>query len=58
MSDWYYSDTDRNRLGPVQADDLRQLHEAGQLGPDVLVWRAGWAQWKPWHRTRWLEVSR
>lgn len=48
MSQWYYSDSDRNRLGPVQAADLQQLHEAGQLGPDVLVWREGWAQWKPW----------
>lgn len=46
---WYYTDYQRNRLGPVQADDLRQLHEAGQLAADTLVWREGWAQWKPWH---------
>lgn len=49
MTAWYYTDYQRNRLGPVQADDLRQLHEAGQLAADTLVWREGWAQWKPWH---------
>lgn len=48
MSQWYYSDYDRNRHGPVQASDLVQLHEAGQLSADTMVWKEGWAQWKPW----------
>lgn len=48
MTAWYYSDTQRNRLGPVAADDLVQLHDNGQLAPEVLVWREGLPDWKPW----------
>lgn len=48
MSQWYYSDYARNRHGPVQASDLAQLHDAGQLAPDAMVWKEGWPQWKPW----------
>lgn len=48
MSEWYYSDYERNRLGPVAARDLADLHEAGQLQPDTLVWRDGMPQWRAW----------
>lgn len=48
MSQWYYSDYARNRLGPVQASDLADLHAAGQLTPETLVWKEGWPQWKAW----------
>lgn len=48
MSEWYYTDYERNRLGPVAARDLAELHEAGQLQPDTLVWREGMPQWRPW----------
>lgn len=48
MSTWYYSDLDRNRLGPVAASDLAELHANGQLAPEVLVWREGMPEWKPW----------
>lgn len=48
MSEWYYSDYERNRLGPVAAGDLAELHQAGQLQPDTLVWREGMPQWRPW----------
>ncbi|AXK73400.1 RDD family protein [Lysobacter sp. TY2-98] len=48
MSTWYYSDAQRNRLGPVGSDDLAQLHANGQLAPEVLVWREGMPEWKPW----------
>lgn len=48
MSTWYYSDAQRNRLGPVGSDDLAQLHASGQLAPEVLVWREGMPEWKPW----------
>lgn len=48
MSTWYYSDHQRNRLGPVQSNDLAELHRSGQLAPDVLVWREGMADWRPW----------
>lgn len=48
MTQWFYSDTDRNRHGPVTAADLAELHRAGQLQPDTLVWREGLAQWASW----------
>ncbi|MDQ3205712.1 MAG: RDD family protein [Pseudomonadota bacterium] len=48
MTAWYYSDYERNRLGPVRAQDLADLHAGGQLQPDTLVWREGLAQWMPW----------
>ncbi|WP_187770835.1 DUF4339 domain-containing protein, partial [Cognatilysobacter lacus] len=49
MTAWYYSDTQRNRLGPVAAADLAELHRQGQLRPGTLVWREGMAAWSPWH---------
>ncbi|GAB3389946.1 RDD family protein [Lysobacter fragariae] len=48
MTQWYYSDYDRNRHGPVAASDLAQLHASGQLRLDTLVWREGLLQWQPW----------
>ena len=48
MTQWYYSDYERNRHGPVSAGDLAMLHTNGQLAPDTLVWREGLAQWQPW----------
>ncbi|GAB3337858.1 RDD family protein [Marilutibacter aestuarii] len=48
MTQWYYSDDDRNRQGPVDASTLAGLHESGQLAVDALVWREGMAQWQPW----------
>ena len=48
MTQWYYSDDQRNRHGPVEAADMAGLHAGGQLGPDTLVWREGLAQWQPW----------
>ncbi|WP_133478436.1 RDD family protein [Cognatilysobacter segetis] len=50
MTAWYYSDTDRNRLGPVAASDLAELHRNGPLQPGTLVWREGFGDWIPWHR--------
>lgn len=48
MTAWYYSDAQRNRHGPVAASDLAALHAGGGLAPDVLVWREGLAEWRPW----------
>lgn len=48
MTQWYYSDYERNRLGPVRAADLAQLHQSGQLQADTLVWNEGMANWRPW----------
>jgi uncharacterized RDD family membrane protein YckC len=48
MTQWFYSNAQRERLGPVDADDLALLHRNGQIGADTLVWREGYADWKPW----------
>jgi uncharacterized RDD family membrane protein YckC len=48
MKHWFYSDYERNRLGPVAATDLSDLHHAGQLQGDTLVWREGMANWRAW----------
>ncbi len=48
MTQWYYSDDERNRQGPVDASTLAGLHQGGQLAADALVWREGMTQWQPW----------
>lgn len=48
MAQWYYSDEERNRHGPLDAAAMAALHDRGELGPDTLVWRDGLDQWRPW----------
>lgn len=48
MAQWYYSDEERNRHGPLEPAQMIALHERGELGPDALVWRDGLSQWRPW----------
>ena len=48
MTDWYYSDAQRQQHGPVDAGDLAVLHNKGLLTADMLVWREGMSGWKPW----------
>ncbi|WP_363800021.1 RDD family protein [Lysobacter firmicutimachus] len=48
MTQWYYSDADRNRHGPLEADTMIDLHRRGELGAETLVWRDGLTQWRPW----------
>ena len=55
MTQWYYSDDQRNRLGPVSAEEMASLHRGGQLKPESLVWREGLADWVQW-RTIQTEV--
>ncbi|QWP77178.1 RDD family protein [Lysobacter sp. K5869] len=48
MAQWYYSDEERNRHGPLEPAQMTALHERGELGPDTLVWRDGLSLWRPW----------
>lgn len=48
MTDWYYSDDQRQRHGPVTASDLALLHAQGRIAPHTLVWREGLPEWRPW----------
>ena len=44
---WYYVNADRQRQGPVPADELRALHASGAINARSLVWRQGMPQWQP-----------
>ena len=48
MTDWYYSDAQRQQHGPVDAGELAALHNKGLLTADMLVWREGMSGWRPW----------
>ena len=44
-ADWFYEAGGRE-VGPVTADELRQLVGRGQITPATLVWRAGLPDWQ------------
>lgn len=48
MTEWYYSDAQRQQHGPVGSEELASLHGRGLLAPDSLVWREGLPAWVPW----------
>ena len=47
MSDWYYADAQRQRQGPLAADELTRRFHQGGLRLDSLVWREGLGEWQP-----------
>ncbi|MET0756148.1 MAG: RDD family protein [Pseudoxanthomonas sp.] len=47
MSNWYYADADRQRQGPLTAEEIAQRFHQGRLRLDTLVWRDGLAEWQP-----------
>ena len=47
MSNWYYADAERQRQGPLAAEELVQRFHQGRLRLDTLVWRDGLADWQP-----------
>ncbi|MGO1073442.1 RDD family protein [Lysobacter sp. CA199] len=48
MTQWYYSDSERNRHGPLEGAGMVERHRNGELTADTLVWRDGLSQWRPW----------
>jgi predicted Zn finger-like uncharacterized protein len=44
--EWYVAIGDR-QVGPLLAAGVKSRWEAGEVGPDTLVWRAGLADWSP-----------
>ncbi len=46
MSEWYYSQSGQ-QLGPITADQLKNLAASGQLQPGDLIWKDGMAEWTP-----------
>ena len=47
MSNWYYADAERQRQGPLGAEELALRFHQGKLRLDTLVWRDGLADWQP-----------
>ena len=50
MTQWFYSDDARNRIGPISADELREHYRQRRLRRDNLVWCDGMVQWLPLER--------
>jgi len=53
---WYYA-VDGEKVGPVDAAELRQLAVAGILQPDDMVWREGLPAWVPAEQVNGLLVG-
>lgn len=47
MSTWYYAGAEREQLGPVSTDELKQYFHSERIGLDTLVWRDGMLHWRP-----------
>lgn len=47
MSIWHYTGEDRQPLGPLSTDELKERLRAGEIGFDTLVWREGMLVWRP-----------
>ena len=43
---WYYANGDEE-IGPVSAQELKDLTKDGTVGPETLVWKEGMSDWKP-----------
>lgn len=46
MSIWHYTGEDRQPLGPLTTDELKERLRAGEIGFDTLVWREGMLAWR------------
>src|SRR5579885_2815629 len=46
--DWFYADAGK-QVGPIEEAVFRDLANAGVILQDTLVWRAGMANWQPFH---------
>ncbi|MDR6991934.1 GYF domain-containing protein [Luteimonas sp. 3794] len=44
---WFHATPDGGRIGPMRADDLVRLFQAGRLHASTPVWREGMAEWAP-----------
>jgi GYF domain 2/Domain of unknown function (DUF4190) len=44
--DWYFA-VDKTQHGPVRLWQLQRMADAGEIGPETLVWRNGFEQWTP-----------
>lgn len=50
MTNWYYHDPAQGRVGPIDAEALREQFHAGRIQRDTLLWREGLREWLPLQR--------
>ncbi len=50
MTQWYYHDTARGRVGPIDAAQLREAWRRREVQGATLAWREGMADWQPLER--------
>lgn len=50
MTDWYYHEPGRGRVGPLSADEMRQRYRQRQIARDTLAWHEGLREWQPVER--------
>ena len=46
QQDWFIAIDDR-QVGPISLDEIKGRWEKGEIGPESLCWRAGFADWLP-----------
>jgi len=51
MTEWYYAAGGTEQVGPVTAERLVELLQAGTITSDTLVWRTGLDSWQPLQRS-------
>ena len=47
MEQWYYHAPGRGRVGPLDAQAMRDAFRHRDIDRDTLVWRAGLPEWQP-----------
>lgn len=45
-TDQWYLSRDGSQRGPIPWEEVKSLHDAGQIAPDDLLWRPGFEDWK------------
>jgi uncharacterized RDD family membrane protein YckC len=50
MTDWYYHLPGQGRIGPLDADDVRDAYRDGRVQRDTLAWHVGARDWQPLDR--------
>jgi type IV pilus assembly protein PilA len=50
MTDWYYHDPVRGRVGPLSAEQMRARYVDRHVQRDSLAWHAGAREWQPLDR--------
>ena len=47
MSQWFYAEGNRERRGPLETENIVELHRSGRIDDDTLLWRDGAGDWRP-----------